>query len=64
MLCIAMFTPKVGSIGAVTHTMVKGLSRGKFAVVNFYSGKLHQDDFQLHLNLFTTVISGKHLKDL
>ena len=42
-LCIAVFTSKVSSIGAVTHTMVKGLSRGKFAMVNFYC-KLYKDD--------------------
>ena len=31
-------------IGEATHTTVKGLSRGKFAAVNFYSGKLYQGD--------------------
>lgn len=46
-LCIAVFTSKVSSIGAVPHTMVKSLSRGKFAAVNFYSGKLYQGDLQL-----------------
>ena len=35
-----MFTSESLSIGAFTHTMVKGLSLGKFAVVNFYSGTL------------------------
>ena len=27
------------TLGAVTHTMAKGLSRGKSSAVNFYSGK-------------------------
>ena len=35
-----MFTSESPSIGAFTHTMVKGLSRGKFAAANFYSGTL------------------------
>ena len=35
-----MFTSESLSIGAFTHSMVKGLSRGKFAAVNFYSGTL------------------------
>ena len=35
--------------------MVKGLSRGLFAAVNFYSGKLYQGHLQLHVNVFTTV---------
>ena len=39
-LSIAVFTSKVSSIGAVTNTKVKGLSRGKFAAVNFYLGYL------------------------
>ena len=45
----------VGSLGVVTHTMVKGLSCGKFAVVNIYLGKLYQGDLRLHVNLFTMV---------
>ena len=35
-----MFTSESPSIGAFTHSMVKGISRGKFAAVNFYSGTL------------------------
>ena len=35
-----MFTSESLSIGAFTHSVVKGLSRGKFAAVNFYSGTL------------------------
>jgi len=35
--------------------MVKGISRGKFAAVHFYLGKLYQGDLRLHVNLFTTV---------
>ena len=35
--------------------MVKGLSRGKFAAVKFYSGLLYQGDLQLQVTLFTTV---------
>ena len=34
------------TLGAVTHTMVKGLSRGKSSVVNFYSGNLYQGDLR------------------
>ena len=45
----------VGSLGVVTHTMVKDLSCGKFAVVNIYLGKLYQGDLRLHVNLFTMV---------
>ena len=42
-------------LGTVTHTLAKGFSHGKFAAVNFYSGKLYQGDWWLHVNLFTTV---------
>ena len=35
--------------------MVKGFSRGKFATVDFYFGKLYQGDLRLHVNLCTTV---------
>ena len=35
-----MFTSESLSIGAFTQTMVKCLSHGKFASVNFYSGTL------------------------
>ena len=35
--------------------MVKGFSRGKFATVHFYFGKLYQGDLRLHVNLCTTV---------
>ena len=34
------------TLGAVTHTMAKGLSRGKSSAVNFYSGKLYQRDLR------------------
>ena len=34
------------TLGAVTHTMVKGLSRGKSSAVNFYSGILYQGDLR------------------
>ena len=42
-------------MSAVTHTMVKGLSRCKFAAVNFYSGLLFQGDLRLYVTLFTSV---------
>ena len=35
--------------------MGKRLSRGKFAAINFCSGKLYQGDLRLHVNLLTTV---------
>ena len=35
---------KASVIGAVTHTIVKGLSRGKFTTGNFYADKLYQGD--------------------
>ena len=41
--------------GYDTHTLAKGFSYSKFAAVNFYSGKLYQGDWWLHVNLFTTV---------
>ena len=59
-------------MSAVTHTMEKGLSRRKFAAVNFYSGLLFQGDLRLCVILFTSVefrafsryyFPGKHLKD-
>ena len=42
-------------MSTVTHTMVKGLSRCKFAAVNFYSGLLFQGDLRLYVILFTSV---------
>ena len=42
-------------MSAVTHTMEKGLSRCKFAAVNFYSGLLFQGDLRLYVTLFTSV---------
>ena len=42
-------------MSAITHTMVKGLSRCKFAAVNFYSGLLFQGDLRLYVTLFTSV---------
>ena len=42
-------------MSAVTHTMVKGLSRCKFPAVNFYSGLLFQGDLRLYVTLFTSV---------
>ena len=35
--------------------MIKSFSRGKFAALSFYSGKLYRGDLRLHVNIFSTV---------